>query len=79
MDEHPKDIDGNLVTVGAWYWAMWNLGEHSRVIGAGKFLHSRHYAGKLLFIANQTTYRPDRFMYAKCSEFPEQLFRSKFR
>lgn len=55
--ERPKDIHGNDVVMGPWYWAQERTGKAS---GAGKFLADIGW-GKVRFWINGAGYEPDSF------------------
>jgi len=74
MDEigettRPKDIKGNDIVVGPWYWAQ---DRTLKILGAGRFAYVMG-SGTLRFIMNGAGYLPDAFYYASAG-YPEKQF-----
>ena len=56
-NSRPKDVDGNPVEMGPWYWAQNRTGN---IVGTGKFLATIGW-GEIHFYVNGTGYSPDSF------------------
>jgi len=65
----PKDIKGNDIVVGPWYWAQ---DRTLKIIGAGRFAYVIG-SGTLRFTMSGAGYLPDAFNYASAEE-PEKKF-----
>lgn len=65
--ERPKDIHGEPVTLGVWYW--YRYGGNS-ISGAGKFLSiiGQH---RILFFVGQAGFTPTAFMEFVRADLPE--------
>lgn len=67
--KHPKDIDGNPVLPGLWYWVMDRGGQ---IVGTGKFAHS---GDDWTFFINGTEYEVRDWLCAR-AENPDRAFAS---
>lgn len=65
----PKDIKGNDIVVGVWYWAQ---DRTLKILGAGRFAYVMG-SGTLRFTMNGAGYLPDAFYYASAGD-PEKQF-----
>jgi hypothetical protein len=65
----PRDIKGNDIIVGPWYWAQ---DRTLKILGAGRFAYVMG-SGTLRFTMNGAGYLPGAFYYASAAD-PEKIF-----
>ena len=66
----PKDVDGDYVLLGKWYWMMNRTGQ---IAGTGKFLVTISRPAEIAFYINGTGYSHETMKFAKAGD-PERLF-----
>ena len=58
----PRDIDGNIVVAGKWYWAMDRTG---RIVGTGKIMFYIGSGGTPTWFINGAGYSPEGFKFVR--------------
>lgn len=66
----PKDIYGNEIKMGPWYWARSRTGQ---IAGTGKFASCIN-SDECTFFINGTGYGPESFTYVKVVDDPMTNF-----
>jgi hypothetical protein len=69
-ESRPRDIHGEPVEMGAWYWMMNQLGQ---IVGTGKFAATIGWGEILFYINGFAGYRPEYKKFVR-AEDPDQLF-----